>query len=145
MDDLKEQKENWYWRYDDKEWVPFPSGISQRIDSAERNSKISIERNEINEYSYQIIKTSANCAWQRNTFTNNVRAIIRNVDDIKDETEVLNQKNAHNPFAATKNVQNKYLGHDYQRFGEIFPGDSYVGGEYKWLHCKYMDNAQIIY
>eukprot|EP01084_Bolivina_argentea_P260852 440645_1 len=143
MTDEKRDIDRWYWR-SDTGYLALPDSASLLISNAPTNKAIEFAVNENNnKYKYQVVRTSKSCAWQRNKFTNKIRPVIKNVDDIKDETEILNRNDSRNPFAATKDDQSKLLRVEFQRFGEIFPGDSYVGGDYKWLHCQFMNDEFI--
>ena len=96
-----------------------PSEVSNAITGASVKEPIDLT---INKCPYQVIRVSNDCAWQKNKFSNKVRPIIRNVDEMKDDKEVLNARTSVNPFAANRKDQEKFMSAAYQRFGELLPG-----------------------
>ena len=119
---MAQEQDKWYWK-SDLGYEAFDPLTSQRICAAKKNVEIDfIVTDGDKKIKFTVIKTSKNCAWQKNTFTNRVRPVIRNIDEIKDETEILNRRDSANPFSASQKDQQKFLGQEYQRFGEIFPG-----------------------
>ena len=105
----------------DSGYIEMPSEISNAIAHASVKEPFDLM---MNKCSYQVIRVSNDCAWQRNKFSNNVRPIIRNVDEMKDDKEVLNDRNTVNPFAGNRKDQHKFMSQDFQRFGELLPGTS---------------------
>ncbi len=82
-----------------------------------------------------IVKTNKGVAWQRYPSTNNVHLLLKSLT--KPTPQLVQKLNyAHaitNPYAADPQRIERGIANGYPRFSEVFPGDSYTGGEgSKW-------------
>ena len=121
LDDTKTD-DRWYYK-SNVGYMALKSDISNAINSAPIKEPIQFTVNANDrEYTYEVIRVNKRCAWQRNTITNHVRPVILNYDTVKNEKDILNQKDSTNPFAASMIDQASFMNQKYQRFAEILPG-----------------------
>lgn len=122
--DEKKVSDHWFWKSNFGRYQEYPDDISYNISQAPLNKTLQFTIKSGNsETVYELIKTNQNCAWQRNKITNRVRPVICNYNEDTDDKQILNQKNARNPFAlATQGQSSETLKQKFRRFCQILPG-----------------------
>ena len=115
--------DRWYCK-SDVGYLPLPVDVSRATNLAPIKEPVNFSINESSnrEHTYVIIRVTERCAWQRNVITNRVRPVIRNYNAVEGDKDILNQKEAINPFAASKVDQTSFMKQSHQRFAEILPG-----------------------